>query len=334
MKNNTISLQTRNLRSLFLFFGLIFVYLNPVYGQNCYVRLSDVSGITPTQDQLDSLESTACRLRDSLPTEFQSTFKVYDFGFYLHNETMVGGYPEAFQKAIELAQAGSPYYLLFGKQTDKNGVYTRFWVKLKLPSQAPFACVDAFKLKTIEQQIELVVNQKYQNLGASYSKYSAAEIAGIKKLIDIVFKYTDCCLCCGNKQTGCESCEYIDNSVAACVNNNATFRAQVENFISAHNCSEKAKDFATFATNLICENASYKWQRLEELYELIQANPNAFVQPCSPPDPIYGKWEALSSFVLSGVALQRIQNSNGTWNVQNIQDASGARVNLEGVVPI
>ena len=196
MKNNTISLQTRNLRSLFLLLGLIFVYLNPANGQNCYVRLSDVSGITPTQAQLDSLESTACRLRDSLPSEFQSAFKVYDFGFYLHNETMVGGYPEAFQKAIDLAQAGSPYYLLFGKQTDKNGVYTRFWVDLKLPDTGSFECLTPSKKSVIKETVRLKTEGSYVELGSKSIHYGEAEIAGMNYLKTIFNSILsgNCCL--------------------------------------------------------------------------------------------------------------------------------------------
>ena len=196
MKNNTISLQTRILRSLFLLLGLIFVCLNPVYGQNCYVRLSDVSGITPTQAQLDSLESTACRLRDSLPSEFQSAFKVYDFGFYLHNETMVGGYPEAFQKAIDLAQAGSPYYLLFGKQTDKNGVYTRFWVDLKLPDTGSFECLTPSKKSVIKETVRLKTEGSYVELGSKSIHYGEAEIAGMNYLKTIFNSILsgNCCL--------------------------------------------------------------------------------------------------------------------------------------------
>ncbi len=196
MKNNTISLQTRILRSLFLLLGLIFVYLNPVYGQNCYVRLSDVSGITPTQAQLDSLESTACRLRDSLPSEFQSAFKVYDFGFYLHNETMVGGYPEAFQKAIDLAQAGSPYYLLFGKQTDKNGVYTRFWVQIKLPVSGGFYCLSQetpnFNFD-LSHKYQVVTNSYYLENKVEPEFYHKPEQNTMEQLATQIGKTTRCC---------------------------------------------------------------------------------------------------------------------------------------------
>ena len=121
-------MEKRNRKTLILalLLGFILALSDRLNSQSCYVRLSDASGISPTQYQLDALESAACRLRDSLPLVFQDSFKVYDFGFYLHNETMVGGYPEMFQTAITQVETQSQYYLLFGKQTDKSGIYTKF----------------------------------------------------------------------------------------------------------------------------------------------------------------------------------------------------------------
>jgi hypothetical protein len=306
----------------------IALYSLQVFSQTCYVAKTDATGIDNSAYQ-SSLNAAACELKASFPQPFNQQFKVVEFGYYLHIVSTKDGMESLWTKMKQDAQQEAPYYLLIAKESTPQSIYERFRVSIKLPSVAPFACIDEFKLKTIEQQLELVINQKYQSFGSSFFRYADAEIEGMKKLQDIIFKYTDCCLCCGNRQSGCESCEYIDNSIAACVNNNATFKAQVENFISEHNCSEKAKDFAIFATHLICENGGYKWQRLEELYELIEANPNALLQSCSPPDPVYGNWQELASFVLSGVPLQRIQNSNGTWSVQSIQNAGGTRVNLD-----
>lgn len=197
MKNNTISLQTRNLRSLFLLLGLIFVYLNPASGQNCFIPLSDVSGMTPTQGQLDSLKYAACRLRDSLPAEFQSAFKVYDFGFYLHGETKEGGYPEAFQKAINIARDSSPYYLIFGKQTDKNGVYTKFWVQIKLPVSGGFYCLSQetpnFNFD-LSHKYQVVTNSFYQENKITLQFYSEAEQKTMEQLAILIGKIKRCCI--------------------------------------------------------------------------------------------------------------------------------------------
>lgn len=71
--------------SLSCLFCLFFV-IEGIWGQK-YVRLEDASGYTPTAEQLSSLELAA----DSLCAAFDSAgfpgqFKVYDFGFYLHQD--------------------------------------------------------------------------------------------------------------------------------------------------------------------------------------------------------------------------------------------------------
>jgi hypothetical protein len=126
---------------LFLLLSFLFTISMPLTGQNCYQRLTDASGIEPNSSQLLELETAACRLIDSLPILYRDSFKVYDFGFYLHNENMVGGYPEVFQAAINEVKSQSKYYLIFGKQTDKSGGHTKFWVDINLPSQNIFYCL-------------------------------------------------------------------------------------------------------------------------------------------------------------------------------------------------
>lgn len=108
--------------------------------------------------------------------------------------------------------------------------------------------------------------------------------------------------------------------------NNPSLYDNLVLFVKSKGCSQEAKDFADFAVSLLKDNPDYKWVRLKEVYDLIDDDPYALVKNC---DPHYSNWSDLASFVPSGSVLQRIQNSNGTWSVQDIQDASGARVNLD-----
>jgi len=115
--------------------GLVVILGGNLFAQDCYIRLADPSGLNTDAYQAD-LEAAACELVAASPQEFQNDFKVYDFGFYLHNGVMQGGYPALFtEKVAEIAQM-SDYYLIFGKQTDVDGVYTRIWVDLKLPQDS------------------------------------------------------------------------------------------------------------------------------------------------------------------------------------------------------
>jgi hypothetical protein len=197
-----------------LILGLNFVLWGQLQGQSCYVRLSDASGLEPTQSQLNELKSAACRLRDSLPSSFQNSFKVYDFGFYLHNETMVGGYPEAFQKAINMAQDSSPYYFIFGKQTDKTGIYVKFWVALKLPNQDIFHCIDQLSPSlrdNLTAKYGIITNAVHDANDRDFLRYHIAEIAAIDSLRSYVTSLKDCCIPSGQNQRrgpSCMSCAF------------------------------------------------------------------------------------------------------------------------------
>ncbi len=115
-----------------LLFALFLMMGGNVWAQDCYIRLSNPSGLNTDSYQV-RLNTAACQLVDSFPAAFQDSFKVYDFGFYLHNEVMEGGYPALFAEKVAEIAGMSAYYLIFGKQTDSEGVYTRIWVDLKLP---------------------------------------------------------------------------------------------------------------------------------------------------------------------------------------------------------
>ena len=200
--------------SLACFFCLFFL-IDGVFAQSCYVRLDDdASGYTPTAGQIAELEMAACELIDSLPEEFQGLFKVYDFGFYLHQEVTQGWYPEPFtQKILEVEQL-SPYYLLFGKQTDKSGVYTKLWVALKMPDSLQFSCMTALQREVYFKRVQTTTEERYLELDNSHTEYHRAEIAGIKELLSIIVGIKDCCIArAGNRSSSCNGCsDEIANS--------------------------------------------------------------------------------------------------------------------------
>ena len=148
--------------NILLLLTILFFQAQLTTAQSCYIRLTDVSGID-TDPYQQSLEAVACSLRASFPTAFQQSFKVYDVGFYLHN-TVTAGYPQIFEMVRNDVAAQSPYYLFFGKQTDRNGVYTKFWVDLKLPTTGKFSRIDLLSpslREEIKNKIEYVAEKTY-----------------------------------------------------------------------------------------------------------------------------------------------------------------------------
>lgn len=178
----------------FLILSFLLFFVHMVHAQSCYERLFDASGVDTAPYQ-QALEDSACALRAVFPAEFQGLFKVYDVGFYLHN-TVTSGYPQVFETAKDTVASKSPYYLLFGKQTDQNGIYTRFWVDLKLPTTGKFGCIDLVSptlRADIKRKIEYVTSETYKNDGKAYYLYAHAEMEAMAALKKIVTDYVNCC---------------------------------------------------------------------------------------------------------------------------------------------
>lgn len=168
-----------------------------------YVQLEDASGFdtSPYQAELEAVAAELCHLFDS--AGFVNQFRVYDFGFYLHQEVTEGGYPEPFAQKVAQVQQMSPYYLLFGKQTDKTGVYTRFWVDLRLPTTNNFTCLDTTDREMLKISIDLRINNVYNGLQKLPNYYHEAEMSGLERLKDEVYKQIECCY----YSKGSSSCE-------------------------------------------------------------------------------------------------------------------------------
>ncbi len=182
----------------------------------CYVRLEDASGINTDAYQTE-LEAAACALRAAFPDSFQNQFKVFDFGFYLHQETYSGGYPEAFAQKIQQVGAMSPYYLLFGKQTDATGVYTGFWVDLKLPRTGKFQCIDLLSpnlRQQIVQKHSFIANEIYSTYNLFPDTYYKVEKSVMDSLKSYIRKTIDCCALGQLRGSSCDVCAFTETQFA------------------------------------------------------------------------------------------------------------------------
>lgn len=203
------------MKNIVFFFAFVFASLFFVQRSDaqCYVRLEDASGFNTDayQDSLQAAAAKLCAIFDT--TGFEGQFKVYDFGFYLHQEKTTGGYPEPFAQKIAEVQALSPYYLLFGKQTDKTGVYTKFWVDLVLPDTGEFECIlqstpnfqEALK-ERLKYDFEVINNP---------SSYASIEISSINQIASIIGEKLRCCN--GNRlrmsEANCSGCMFTPNEL-------------------------------------------------------------------------------------------------------------------------
>lgn len=165
-----------------------------IIAQNCHIEKTDVSGFN-TADFQGILETAACDLRSSLPSEFANQFKVVEYGFYMLTPSTTGGVQPMFEQTKLGAAAESPYYLLVTKQSDSQGLYTKFWVDIKLPQTGVFSCLNESKLALIKEAVTLKIEEKYTALGRNPYQYAEAEIAGMNYLKSIInsIKAGICC---------------------------------------------------------------------------------------------------------------------------------------------
>ena len=161
--------------------------------QDYYIQKDD-AGLNTAPYQ-DSLEQHAKDLVFAIPEgPLRDAFRVYGFGFYQNSE-VTDGYPAAFEKMRTQIASETPYYLIFGKQTDKSGVYTRFWVDVKLPEGGAFNCQSVSFRLIITEKIRHRVEDIYDQNGRSSIFYQQAEIAGMRELIRLMnnIKNGQCC---------------------------------------------------------------------------------------------------------------------------------------------
>jgi hypothetical protein len=180
--------------NLFVLLSILLVFsISGKTQNNCYIQLGDLSGFNTAPYQAE-LEAAACELIQAFPSEFQEQFKVYSFGFYVHNEYMQGGFEEAFQKVADEIQ--TPYYLVIGRQTDHTGIYTRFWVELELPTTGEFECLELMS-GTIRHDLvnkyKIKADQIYEKEGKTPEKYFIAEVEIINSLKTFTQGTIECC---------------------------------------------------------------------------------------------------------------------------------------------
>ena len=119
----------------------ILVLASSADAQNYYIRLTDASGINTDPYQVE-LEAAAKDLVLAMPKEVQDSFKVFDLGSYLLQEKTDSTYLGFFNLAKKKAASLSKYYLLIGKKSSTEGVFTDFEVDLVLPTTGRYVCAD------------------------------------------------------------------------------------------------------------------------------------------------------------------------------------------------
>jgi hypothetical protein len=165
-----------------------------IIAQNCHIEKTDVSGFN-TADFQGVLETAACDLRNSFPSEFANQFKVVEYGLYMLTPSTIDGIPPMFERTKLDASAESPYYLLVTKQSDTHGLYTKFLVDVKLPETGIFTCLTPTSRNLINERIRFAIEGKYTQLGRAPFQYAEAIISGMNELKSVITNINNgiCC---------------------------------------------------------------------------------------------------------------------------------------------
>jgi hypothetical protein len=177
--------------------ALLALFLVDFASAQNFIRLTDASGITPTIEEINSIETASQQAIDILPAADRPLFKVYDVGFYIHNVVMIGGILPIWEQIKTDVEnlPSSEYYLRFGRESSDEGLNTKIRVKLKLPTSSAYSCLTEEERSNLERYIEQVAND---NLNF---RYAQAEVAALDLLKDYFYKIIVCN--CSNVGANC-----------------------------------------------------------------------------------------------------------------------------------
>ena len=172
-----------------IIFILSLCFLSAESKAQCYLKYTDASGMPMLEYDLQTLKDSACALKNVFPIEVKDSFAVVDFGFYSHNQNMVGGYPEFMNLMIKrlATDPKTKYYLLFGRESNSDRPNTKIWVKVVLPYNTYFNCVWQDRQNILNESMRMV-----SETPTSRDVYKT-EIECISIVKNLVLKYIDCC---------------------------------------------------------------------------------------------------------------------------------------------
>ena len=159
----------------------------------CYLKYTDASGMPMSDSDLQTLKDSACALKNIFPVEVKDSFAVVDFGFYSHNQNMVGGYPEFMNLMIKrlATDPKTKYYLLFGRESNSDYPNTKIWVKVVLPSWGRFKCMSEMQRTLVGVRCESKTDSIFS--AEPNNRVFKPEIGTISSLKKQVAKIVDCC---------------------------------------------------------------------------------------------------------------------------------------------
>lgn len=102
-------------------------------------------------------------------------------------------------------------------------------------------------------------------------------------------------------------------------------------FLDKQSNSEEAREYVKVIAQLLLDDSEYKVTRLVELFEKIQLDADFLVADCFTGQSNFNLdfWSELASFTPGQMVMDKINSLSGNYSVQELENAVGARVNLD-----
>lgn len=184
------------MRKIQLIYLLLIASFSLVGQNSAYFNLGENTGID-IQSFSISLESASAELKQSLPSSFRNSFRVFSTGFYLHTSSFNGDIPSGFEHALDSVENSSLYYLLIGRQINERNSVSKFWIDLKLPTSDSLDCLSANEVLLIKSKLESLLNS-FNNV--SNNSYASAELECISFLKNEIDDVIHCCYLQNNNE--------------------------------------------------------------------------------------------------------------------------------------
>ena len=264
------------MKSIFLYF---FLLCTLGLQAQTYIPLADNTDIDrePYRADLEAAAQELVSVFEFGPdTSLQSKFKVFDFGFYLHQSSDAEGIPESFERAKAIAARTAPYYLLFAKQSDEDGFYTEFLVDLKLPEAV--SCIQEETKNTIINLLNEEANNIHLANKKYYFKYAEAEKGVMLKLKGYLEQVVSCC----NARTQCGLCLFSPEDMTSSLNQRGFLEFDQSTFTidSTESYNENLDFQSDFKVQITTQygDAYYRWSMTDELNKFVENNTGAKVR--------------------------------------------------------
>lgn len=146
-----------------------------------YIHLTDASGFNDRCRYETDLEAAVQDILLLTPSDQQNNFKVFDYGFYLLNNTYLDGVNRARSIAIEEATSNSTYYIIFSKQSDVSGIYSRIYVDFNLDL---FPCIG--NQEDLLAEVNAHASWEYDGQAINYARIEI-------EILQLIFNKIACC---------------------------------------------------------------------------------------------------------------------------------------------